>query len=105
MIVSIEELDFKGGETTLEVYDRARELGLDLCPPEVGLQLRLQYLNQARGELLIIAMKPISYLGGKPHIFYVERDQGGARGLSADFDAYCFGWPSGNRFVFVRPAE
>jgi hypothetical protein len=45
VLLSVSELGFKDeGATVAEVHERARELGLELCPAEVALQLRLQYL-------------------------------------------------------------
>ncbi len=65
------ELGF-GYETTYpKIYARAVELGLDLCPAEVGPQLRLQYPNQPRPEYLNIAMKPIVGSDERLRIFRV----------------------------------
>lgn len=58
--VSSSELGFPKGAARQQIYDRAKELGLDLCPPEVGPQLRLQYKGQPKGEWLTIGMKPIT---------------------------------------------
>lgn len=40
---TVEQLGFPNGATTDEVYKRAEDLGLELCPAEVGPHLRLQY--------------------------------------------------------------
>lgn len=54
---------------------RAMECGLSICPPEVGPQLRIQYLDQPRGEWVYIAMDPITDLLGFPDIFALEHDK------------------------------
>ena len=51
-----------------EVYQRARQAGLELCPAEVGPQLRLDYSNQPLGEALDIAMEPVATYTGEPTI-------------------------------------
>ncbi len=58
---------------------RYRQLGLELCPPDVGPNLRLDYTDQPQGERLCIAMKPILASDGEPRIFVVEHT---AEGLS-----------------------
>jgi hypothetical protein len=60
---------------------RRRELGLELCPPDLGPHLCLQYADQPAGERLHIAMKPIPSSDGEPRIFVVAH---GPDGLSLD---------------------
>jgi hypothetical protein len=54
-----------------EMYERAEALGYELCPPEVGPQLRLQYTDQKIGEFLRIAMRPIRDYAGNLAIFSI----------------------------------
>lgn len=55
--VTPRDLGFIDGAYLAEVYWRAGELGLKLCPLEVGPQLRIQYLDQPKKESLQIAME------------------------------------------------
>ena len=55
--VTVAELGFKKGARRDQIYERAKELGLELCAPEVGPQLRLQYQDQPNGEWLLIGME------------------------------------------------
>ena len=66
--VSARELGFTNLATRPEIYKRAQELGLVLCPPEVGPLLRIDYKDQPKDDLLLIAMEPIGYSGG-PRVF------------------------------------
>lgn len=71
VVVSAVELGFKNGATRKEIYDRAKELGLELCPAEVGPQLRLAYKDQPKGEWLIVGMEPIIDSDGDLGVFRV----------------------------------
>lgn len=101
VVASVAELGFKDGATRKDIYVRAQELGLDLCPPEVGPQLRLQYTDQPKGEWLVIAMEPITDSDGSLNLFYVEH-AGGGRWLHASLGYPDDFWSGGHRFVFLR---
>jgi hypothetical protein len=59
VVLSVAELDFgPQGAALADIHERGIRIGLELCPEEVGPQLRLQYLNQPVGESLHVAMKP-----------------------------------------------
>jgi hypothetical protein len=68
-MLSAAELGVESDESSLsDVYQRARRVGLELCPAEVGVQLRLEYRNQPLGEALDIAMEPVATYSGDPTI-------------------------------------
>jgi hypothetical protein len=100
VVVSVAELGFKNGATLEQIYARAKELGLDLCPNEVGPQLRLQYKDQPNREWLAVAIEPITGSDGDLGRFSVRRDGGGL------WLHGCYGGPGGvwrgsSCFVFV----
>ena len=94
--VTVEGLGFSSGATTDEIYKRAKELGLELCPAEVGPQLRLSYQGS---EYLRIAMKQIADRGGRPDVFYLRRNAD-VLWLCADFAEPSVWWYAGHKFVF-----
>jgi len=97
--LSVADLGFKSGATYGNICAKAKELSLELCPNEVGPQLRLQYKDQPKGEYLRIAMEPIAGLDGRLCVFYVEHGEGGLwlRGSYGDSDHF---WDASSRFVF-----
>ncbi len=94
--LSVNDLGFPQGATTKEIYQRAKEYGLELCPAEVGPHLRLQYRIS---DWTLIAMKQITGRGGYPSVFYMDR---GAVGLwlSTSDARPSRGWSSDGWFVF-----
>ncbi len=78
---------------------RIVQLGLDLCPPEVGPQLRLQYDDQPRGERVFIGMRPIISSDGEPRLFVVEHGQEGLS-LDAARARPTGAWAADDLFVF-----
>lgn len=93
---TVAQLGFPSGATTDEIYARAAELGLELCPAEVGPHLRLQYRGS---EWMLIAMKQITDRYGDPNGFNLN-----ASGDRLELDgrnAYpSRRWRAGGRFVF-----
>ena len=82
-VVSMREMGFAEGElATLDtIYDRAKQMGLQTCPVETAVQLRLQLSDQpdwTTGERLgdfFVASEPfVLTRDGLPKIFSVARD-------------------------------
>jgi hypothetical protein len=67
-VLSAADLGVETESSLADIYKRARQLGLEMCPAEVGPQLRLDYRNQPLGEALDIAMEPVATYGGEPTI-------------------------------------
>lgn len=53
--LTVNELGFPDGATLPQLFKRASEVGLSLCPVEVGPHLRLAYLNQPEGNTEIFS--------------------------------------------------
>ena len=101
--VSAAELGFRGETASLrEIYVRARRLGFELAPAEIGPQLRLQYSGQPTGEFLIIGMEPIRTSAGEPVILTVANGGAGLIliGQEARDDAEI---SVTSRIVFLQP--
>ena len=101
VVISVKELGFSNGATHKDIYNKAKTLGLELCPPEVGPQLRLQYMDQPKGEWLRIAAEPITDSGGDPLIFSVEHDDGDLW-LNFSYGSPGSVWVAGRHWVFCR---
>ena len=104
-IVSVAELGLDA-ETSAqsEIYARAKRIGLELCPAEVGPRLRLDYRDQPLGEALDVAMEPVATYGGEPTILALVNFGSGLAliGSNGRPDAMV---PRTRRFVFALPAR
>jgi hypothetical protein len=101
VVLAVSELGFdERGASLADIYARARQLGLKLCPAEVGPQLRLQYLRQPLGEFLHIAMEPIAGDGGEPADLTVANGGAGLILVGGEARPNLI-MPSVMRFVFV----
>lgn len=91
--------------TTDQIYQRAAELGLELCPAEVGPHLRLKYSDQPIGEWICIGMEPIVDSDGNPRIFDLGRFEDGLW-LRSSWARPDDGWSPDDEFVFrLRKSE
>ncbi len=99
--VTVSELGFENGATREDIYKRAQELGLSLCPAWVGPALRLAYKNQPVDEWLLIGMKPVVDSDECPDVFRVGHGSGGLW-LNARCGYPSYVWNPEGRWVFVR---
>jgi hypothetical protein len=104
VVKSVADLGFTPATPYRTICVKAQVLGLALCPSEVGPQLRLQYLDQPKGEWLRVAMDPITGSGGSLGIFDVGRD-GNGRWLDWSYGRPGSEWDPDYRFVFVLPRK
>ncbi|OHA69269.1 MAG: hypothetical protein A3J57_01810 [Candidatus Wildermuthbacteria bacterium RIFCSPHIGHO2_02_FULL_49_12b] len=106
VVLTTTERGFKVVPRYEDIWRRALEWGLELCPAEVGPQLRLQYLDQPRDDRLRIAMNPVVVAGSR-------RDEEWVYEMGCDKDSIL--WLDGihpdarsydalsRRWVFVQP--
>ena len=82
VVVSMLEMGFTDGElATLDtIYNRAKQLGLEICPVETAAQLRLQFLDQQHwatggrlGKFFVASEPFVLTPDGFPKIFSVVR--------------------------------
>jgi hypothetical protein len=101
-LVSVAELGVESESRLSEIYRRATQLGLALCPPEVGPQLRLDYRDQPVGESLLIAMEPVKTYYGDPTILALMNFGSGPALVGSDgrLESVVSGYL---RFVFALP--
>ncbi|MDD4902076.1 MAG: hypothetical protein PHE24_02985 [Patescibacteria group bacterium] len=105
--LKVEDLGFSSGATTKEIYEKVEELGLKLCPPEVGPQLRLNYeqifqRQQPKGESLYVGMKRITDPNGDPSVFSVQRFNSDERWLYHHWAKPDYAWSAEREFVFRK---
>ena len=113
--LTVRDLGFPEGATTARLFARANELGLELCPLELGPRLRLQCLDQPQGShsgkgilpgsgCITIASKKISDEVGFPNGFYLRRLDDGLwlRGYRASPDVV---FPADHQLIFNAVPE
>jgi hypothetical protein len=84
IVLTPEDLGFSDRPTIAEMLDNERLAKwssanlkgwrVETNPPEVGPQLAIQYKGQPQNEFLWIAMERIPGSGGRPYVFYLERN-------------------------------
>ncbi|SHR48748.1 Uncharacterised protein [Mycobacteroides abscessus subsp. abscessus] len=112
--LTVGNLGFLEGATTNQIYKRASELGLGLCPVELGPHLRLAYHDQPEGGLgnplqkqqapsgsITIASEILTEEDDFPKGFYLRRINGvlWLRGYFAD---HLHVWNADDHFIFSK---
>jgi hypothetical protein len=75
--LTVADLGFKSSATTDQIYERAQNLGLELCPADTGPNYRLKYRNQPLNEWIYMGMKQITDSDGRPNVFRLARHDDG----------------------------
>jgi hypothetical protein len=101
--ITPKELGFADGAHRIDIYKKAQELGLELCPLEVGPQLRLQYVDQPYLESLQIGMEPQKDLEGHESEFRVVNGVDHCLWLVGDHKHPDDFWGPNEPFIFVKP--
>ena len=98
--VTGKELGFQNARPLREIYARAAEYGLKPCPAEAGPLVRLGYPEQPQGEVVTMAMEPVTDSGGYLRLFCVVhgRDE---RWLDARWGRPEDVWSPEDEFVFA----
>ncbi len=103
--LTVADLGFKSNATTDQIYKRAEELGLELCPADTGPNYRLKYKNQPLGEYFYIGMKQITDSDGDPDVFKLVRYVDGLW-LDGAWAGPGGGWRPDRKFAFrLRKVE
>ncbi len=102
--LSVADLGFKKGARYDAICIRALELGLELCPAEVGPQLRLQYPDQPRDKWLVVAMDALRDSNGNLRVFVVVHGSAGRWLHTCDGHPDSF-FDGDLRFVFRLPRK
>ncbi|WP_409303925.1 helicase [Peribacillus sp. SCS-155] len=111
--LTVSDLGFTDGATTAQIFKRASELGLELCPLELGPHLRLEYLDQPEGSAnliqrhqapsgsITIASEILAEDDDFPKGFYLRRINGvlWLRGYHAD---HLHVWNPDDHFIFCQ---
>ncbi|MEN9341818.1 MAG: hypothetical protein RIQ54_74 [Candidatus Parcubacteria bacterium] len=97
--LTVADLGFKSSATTDQIYERAQNLGLELCPADAGPNYRLKYRNQPLNEWICMGMKQIANSGGYPNVFRMARG-GDGLWLYGGWARPGSEWPPSHEFVF-----
>ncbi|GAB1157255.1 hypothetical protein YWY31_32800 [Paenibacillus illinoisensis] len=112
--LTVGKLGFPDGATTRQIFERASELDLELCPLELGPHLRLVYLDQPEANTenpiqqhrapvgsITIASEILTEDEDFPKGFYLRRINGvlWLRGYRAD---HLHVWNPNDHFIFSQ---
>lgn len=102
--LTVHDLGFSDFATTDQLYAKAKELGLDLCPAEVGPWYRLHTPNQLLNEHVYVGMPPIVPPNLNPSVFDASHVRDG-RWLAYGILEPTLKWFADNQFLFRIPAS
>lgn len=86
-VVNVYDFDVSMETSLEEMYKKAKESGLDLCPPQIALEMMINPLDLGNHVELRVAMNPIEIDGTKRSfvVYNFDSDHGKRKELSTDF--------------------
>lgn len=103
--LKVKDLGFTNPPTTEKLFTKAEQLGLELCPAEIGPQYRLQYENQPTQEWVYIGMKPIDVSIGGPGLFLLKNTSVDGSTLDLAMAGSSITWNLDREFAFRIPSS
>ena len=100
-----QDLGFQSGAYRTDIYKRALGLGFELCPAEVGPQLRLQYIDQLKIESIQIGMEPQVDSEGHESEFRIVHGGDDLLWLAGDHKHSNDFWKENEYFVFIKELQ
>ena len=103
--VTPRDLGFVRPPTTVQLFNKAREIGLELIPKAFGTHLRLWYVSQKPGSVEHVAMESVKDSRGLDGIYELSstiNPDDGIKNLTLKFAPSPFGkrWQLNDRFRF-----
>ncbi len=98
--VNLADLGLNESSTYDELEAQAQKLGLRICPLELGVYLRLEFMDQSEGPYLKVASKRLENSDDFPKGLYLRNVDNvlWLRGYRADgFE----GWPENYAFILI----
>ena len=99
--VTPSDLGFKEMPSLRAMNARAEDLGLNLCPAEIGPRLRLAYKDQPKNDCIDIGMVPIMDSEGHAIIFSVIEEEG-ILYLHSNYNSEVQVYDINTSFVYVK---
>jgi hypothetical protein len=100
--IAPQDFGFQNGAYRTDIYKRALEVGFELCPIEIGPQLRLQYIDQPKLESLQIAMEPQLDSKGHESEFRIVHGEDNFLWLAGDHRHPDDFWTGKEYFIFTK---
>lgn len=99
---TVRQLGFTEKTPYSKIKQHALELGLKLCPPQVGPVLRTAHTDQSNGTYKLVAMEAIPDRNGNPRVWVVYRFDDGDTWLDDYLGRDDNTWGPGREFVFSK---
>jgi hypothetical protein len=99
-IVSVRELGLTEEASWDEILAKGKELGLETCPPETALHLRIDYTEQPIREWVYVAMEPIDDPIGKSIIFRLGHGKDDYYWILGDYAGHGSKWRLNDKIIF-----